>query len=71
MSAGDENRHLDIKKKANYRMSALIDRYWRHYGEKKRSASREKGVLEGIHDELGTRFVGKLMESRFLAGTNS
>ena len=29
-------------------MSALIDRYWTHYGMKKRSASREKSVLEGI-----------------------
>ena len=57
MSARDENRHLDIKREVNFRMSALIDRYWTHYGSKKRSASREKSVLEGIRDELGRSFV--------------
>ena len=57
MSVRDENRHLDVKKEVNFRMSELIDRYWTHYGNKKRSASREKSVLEGIRDELGTRFV--------------
>src|SRR3984957_9970751 len=57
MSVRDENRHLDVKREVNFRMSALIDRYWSHYGNKKRSASREKSVLEGIRDELGTRFV--------------
>ncbi len=57
MSARDENRHLDIKREVNFRMSALIDRYWTHYGSKKRSASREKSVLEGIRSELGRSFV--------------
>jgi hypothetical protein len=38
-------------------MSALIDRYWTHYGIKKRSASREKSVLEGVRSELGNLFV--------------
>jgi integrase len=38
-------------------MSKLIDRYWSHYGAKKRSAGREKSILEGIRDELGSRFV--------------
>ena len=28
MSVRDENRHLDIKREMNYRMSTLIDRYW-------------------------------------------
>ena len=28
MSARDENRHLDVKREVNFRMSALIDRYW-------------------------------------------
>ena len=27
LSARDENRHLDVKKEINFRMSALIDRY--------------------------------------------
>ena len=57
MGARDENRHLDIKREANFRMSALIDRYWTHYGIKKRSASREKSVLEGVRSELGNLFV--------------
>lgn len=57
MSVRDENRHLDIKREVNFRMSALIDRYWTHYGVRKRSASREKSVLEGIRSELGRSFV--------------
>ena len=57
MSIRDENRHLDVKREVNFRMSALIDRYWTHYGMKKRSASREKSVLDGIGSELGRLFV--------------
>jgi integrase len=57
MSKRDENRHLDIKKDINYRMSDLIDLYWTHYGRKKRSADREKSIVEGIRAELGQSFV--------------
>jgi integrase len=57
MSIRDENRHLDIKKEINFRMSELIDRYWEQYGAKKRSADREKSIIEGIRDELGKLFV--------------
>ncbi len=57
MSVRDENRHLDVKREVNFRMSKLIERYWTHYGAKKRSAGREKSILEGIRDELGSRFV--------------
>jgi integrase len=57
MSVRDENRHLDVKREVNFRMSALIDRYWTHYGVKKRSAGRERSVLEGIRSELGCSFV--------------
>lgn len=57
MSVRDENRHLDIKREINFRMSALIDRYWEQYGAKKRSADREKSIVEGIRDELGKLFV--------------
>ena len=57
MSVRDENRHLDIKREVNFRMSALIDRYWTHYGTKKRSASRERSVLDGIRSELGRCFI--------------
>jgi integrase len=55
--ARDENRHLDVKREVNFRMSGLIDRYWEQYGSKKRSRDREKSVLEGIRDELGQLFV--------------
>jgi len=57
MSVRDENRHLDVKKEVNFRMSALIDRYWTHYGLKKRSASREKSILDGIRSDLALSFV--------------
>ena len=57
MSARDENRHLDIKREINFRMTVLIDRYETHYGLKKRSADREKSILEGIRSELGKLFV--------------
>jgi hypothetical protein len=57
MSVRDENRHLDIKREVSFRMSALIDRHWTHYGVKKLSASREKSVLDGIRSELGRSFV--------------
>jgi len=57
MSARDENRHLDIKRDVNFRMSALIDRYRDEYGIKKKSSERERSVLEGIREELGDMFV--------------
>jgi integrase len=60
MSVRDENRHMDIKREVNFRMTALIDRYWTHYGIKKRSASREKSVLNGIRSELGRSFVREI-----------
>ena len=57
LSLRDENRHLDVKKEINYRMSDLIDHYWKHYGSKKKSADREKSIVEGIRSELGRLFV--------------
>jgi integrase len=57
MSARDENRHLDVKREINFRMSTLIERYWEQYGSKKRSADREKSITDGIRDELGKLFV--------------
>jgi len=57
MSTRDENRHLDVRKEVNLRMSALIDRYIDEYGNQKRSADREKSILEGIRSELGSLFV--------------
>ena len=60
MSVRDENRHLDVKREANFRMSTLIDRYWKHYGVKKRSADREKSVLDRIRFEMGKAFVREI-----------
>ncbi len=57
MSARDENRHLDVRREVNFRMSSLIARYRDEYGTKKKSWSREKSVLDGIQQELGTLFV--------------
>jgi hypothetical protein len=53
----DENRHLDVKKEINYRMSELIDRHCKHYGSKKASADREKSIVEGNRSKLGRMFV--------------
>jgi integrase len=57
LSARDENRHLDVKREVNFRMSALTDRYWQGYGSKKKSQDREKSILDGIREELGDLFV--------------
>src|SRR3989442_14410598 len=57
MSVRDENRHLDIKREGNFRMFALIDKNWTHYGIKKRSADREKSIVEDIRSELGKLLV--------------
>ena len=48
MSARDENRHLDVKREINFRMSALIDRYTAEYSSKKKSAEREVSILDRI-----------------------
>lgn len=53
----DENRHLDVKKEINYRMDDLLDLYWEKYGVKKKSADREKSIVEGIRSALGKMFV--------------
>lgn len=53
----DKNRHLDIEREVNCRMTALIDQYWNEYGSKKKSSDRERSVLNVIRDELGTMFV--------------
>src|SRR6202046_1612460 len=57
LTTRDENRHLDVRKEINYKMSELIDRYWTHYGSKKASADREMSIVEGIRAELGRKFV--------------
>ncbi len=57
LSARDENRHLDIRKEVNFRMSKLIDRYTQQYAIRKKSYEREKSILEGIRRDLGSLFV--------------
>ena len=57
MSARDENRHLDVKREVNFRMSTLIHRYRTEYSSKKKSADREKSILDRLHRELGHLFV--------------
>jgi hypothetical protein len=41
-------------------MSALIHRYWTHYDVERRSADREKSVLDGIRSEFGRAFVREI-----------
>lgn len=53
MSARNENRHLDVKREVNFRMSALIDRCWSEYASIKISSDRETSILERIRRELG------------------
>jgi len=53
LSARDENRHLDVKKEVNFRMTALIDQYREQYGKKKKSWDREKSILEHIRKSSG------------------
>lgn len=60
MSARDENRHLDVKKEVNFRVSALIDHYWDQYGRKK--DAREKSVLEGFREKVGNLFVREIAD---------
>ena len=55
MSIRHENRQLDVKRQFNLRLSMLIDRY--AYAITKRSAVREKSILEGIRSALGKTFV--------------
>ena len=60
MSLRDENRHLDIKREVNYRMTTLIDRYWGEYGNKKKSGDRERSILNVIREEVGKLFVREI-----------
>ncbi len=60
LSARDENRHLDVKKEVNFRMTALIDRYREQYGLKKKSWDREKSILEDIRKEFGSFFAREI-----------
>ena len=56
LSSRDENRHLDVKREVNFRVSALVEWYSKEYASKKKSYDREKSVLAGITKELGHLF---------------
>src|SRR5256885_2424398 len=60
MSTRDENRHLDMKREVNFRMSALIRKYEVEYSQHKKSYDREKSILQGIRGELGHLFSREL-----------
>ena len=68
LSSRDENRHLDVKKEVNFRMSALVERYSKEYASKKKSYDREKSVLAGIRKELGHLFVREVEDGKAIAG---
>jgi integrase len=57
LSSRDENRHLDVKRETNFRMTALLERYEHQCASKKKSWDREKSILNGIKAMLGKRFV--------------
>ena len=61
MSVRDENRHLDVKREVNFRMSALIDRYWEHYGSQE-EVRRPGEKRSGRHSDAssGNRLFGRL-----------
>jgi hypothetical protein len=59
LSIRDENRHLDIKREVNFKVSTLIDRYSEQYASKKKSYDREKSILAGISEELAVRGESK------------
>src|SRR6202163_4193964 len=44
MSARDENRHLDVRREINFRMSALIARYQDNYASKKNPGTARKAL---------------------------
>jgi integrase len=60
LSARDENRHLDVKREVNFRVSALVDRYREQYAKQKKSWDREKSVLNGINKHFGNMFVREM-----------
>lgn len=68
LSARDENRHLDVKKEINFRVSVLVDRYWTQHASKKRSSDREESILDGIRRKLGKLFVRELADGIAIDG---
>ncbi len=60
MSARDENRHLEVRREINFRMTSLLDLYEREYAVGKKSYDRERAVLNGIRQEFRGKFVREI-----------
>ena len=74
LSRRDENRHMDVKKEVNFKMSSLVERYLKECAGKKKSYEREKSVLSRIAKELGDLFVREVdgeAVSRWYGGLTS
>ena len=71
LSIRDENRHLDVKKQINYRMDDLIGRYWDQYGIKKKSADREKRIVEAFVPRWAECLCARWMGWRYRSGTTT
>jgi hypothetical protein len=71
LSARDENRHLDIKREVNFRMSALIDRYWEQYASKKNLRTARKLFWWESGSSLETCLSERLAAPAFNAGTKA
>ena len=58
MSTRDENRHLEVRREINLRMSMLIiDRYWNEYGLEEKIQCARKSIVEGIRKEMCWQIV--------------
>ena len=66
----DENRHLDVKKEINYRMSELIDRYWTHYARRLPQIARRASLRESDPNWVGCSYE-RLTALPFNAGTRT
>lgn len=59
MSVRDENRHLDVQREVNFRMSTLINRCTIEYANRKRSIDRKKSIFKPHSPR-----AGRLLRSR-------
>ena len=71
LSARDENRHLDIKREVNFRMSALIDRSGSSTPVRKNLRTARKLFWRESAASLGTCLSGRLTAPAFKAGTKA
>ena len=69
MSVRDENRHLDVKREVNFRMSSLIERYDKVYGNKKKSGELGDYFVREVDGPAVQRWFGGLTEGGLSDGT--